>query len=681
MTTLVDWDVAARAARRFSPAPPSVSRQQADDTVTELYQAAARAADHVAQLTHLEEPPVTAATRVVDRGGWIDANAGGMRALLTPLVDKLAADNPVGRIAESIGGRVTGVQVGLVLGFLSGKVLGQFEFFDRPGGQLLLVAPNLVAVERQLEVDPSDFRLWVCLHEVTHRVQFTAVPWLREHMHDEVEALTAAIDTDPAAMRQRLSGAVGELVKVARGQGDGVGAARRPRDARATRDPRPRHRLHVAGRGARRVRHERRAGRRHPDPAGDREAVRRAAAHAAATRSTGCCAACSAWRRRPASTPTVRRSCARSSTASASTTSTRSGPPARRCRPRPRSAIRSAGSRACTPNDVGGAAPGGRRGPLGRPRRARRPSACWSRAPAARTRSPSPRRSRSRRRVRACRPAFVTVDHGLQRRFGRAGAARSRAAGLRARFRPGPDRAGDRRDGRRVRGGGADGPLRRAAASAADGRDVLLGHTLDDQAESVLLGLGRGSGPRSVAGMRVRDGALVRPLLGRAAGDHGRGVRGAGTAGVGRPGQRRPALPAGPVAARGAAAARGRAAGRRRRGARPHRVPAAGRPRRARRPGRFRVAPRIAAFGGAAPIRGAKQVWTWRSWPHCPARCAPGCCGRGRSALGATECTAVHTAALDALVTAWHGQGAVDLPGGVRVARASGRLERVSEAQ
>ncbi|MDT4959793.1 MAG: hypothetical protein QOD31_3592, partial [Pseudonocardiales bacterium] len=103
------------------------------------------------------------------------------------------------------------------------KVLGQFEFFDRPGGQLLLVAPNMVAVERQLKVDPSDFRLWVCLHEVTHRVQFTAVPWLRQHMLDEVAALTDAVETDPAAMRRRLSGAVSELVKVIRGQGDGSG--------------------------------------------------------------------------------------------------------------------------------------------------------------------------------------------------------------------------------------------------------------------------------------------------------------------------------------------------------------------------------------------------------------------------------------------------------------------------
>ena len=91
----------------------------------------------------------------------------------------------------------------------------------------------MVAVERQLKVDPADFRLWVCLHEVTHRVQFTAVPWLRQHMLDEVGALTATIETDPAEMRRRLSGAVGELVKVVRGQGDGTGPDGRARHPRA----------------------------------------------------------------------------------------------------------------------------------------------------------------------------------------------------------------------------------------------------------------------------------------------------------------------------------------------------------------------------------------------------------------------------------------------------------------
>ncbi|MGI8677434.1 MAG: zinc-dependent metalloprotease [Jatrophihabitans sp.] len=223
MSSLVDWEVAARAAKRFSPPSPGVSRREADDVVGELYRAAAAAADQVAELTRLREPPVTAATRVIDRPAWIDANAGGMAAVMAPIVERLTAENPVGKVAERIGGRLTGVQIGVVLGFLSGKVLGQFEFFDRPGGQLLLVAPNLVTVERQLKVDPRDFRLWVCLHEVTHRVQFTAVPWLRQHMLDEVDALSATIDTDPAEMRKRLSGAVGELVKVVRGQGNGAG--------------------------------------------------------------------------------------------------------------------------------------------------------------------------------------------------------------------------------------------------------------------------------------------------------------------------------------------------------------------------------------------------------------------------------------------------------------------------
>jgi len=223
VTVLIDWDIAARAAKRLSPAPPGVTRTAADQVVGELYQATLQAADHVADLTRLVEPPVSAVTRVVDRPGWIDANTGGMRRLLTPLVDKLAERNEVGPLAEAVGSRVTGVQVGALLAFLSGKVLGQFEFFDRPGGQLMLVAPNVVAVERQLQVDPSDFRLWVCLHEVTHRVQFTAVPWLRDHLLDEVTALTEAMETDVDALKERLTGAVGELVKVVRGRDDGSG--------------------------------------------------------------------------------------------------------------------------------------------------------------------------------------------------------------------------------------------------------------------------------------------------------------------------------------------------------------------------------------------------------------------------------------------------------------------------
>jgi len=194
-----------------------VSRDEADETVGELYRAADTAAGHVADLTHLVEPPITALTRVVDRDAWIDVNAAAMRNVMTPLVDRLMSSNSVGKMAESVGSRVTGVQAGALLGFLSGKVLGQFEFFADPAGQLLLVAPNVVEAERSLAVPPGDFRLWVALHEVTHRVQFTAVPWLRGHLGSEIDALVDATDLDPDAVRERLSAFVSQLGSALRG--------------------------------------------------------------------------------------------------------------------------------------------------------------------------------------------------------------------------------------------------------------------------------------------------------------------------------------------------------------------------------------------------------------------------------------------------------------------------------
>ena len=223
MASLIDWDLAASTAKRLAPAPPGVTRTEADAAVAELTRAAHIAAGHVAELTLLHEPPVTALTRVVDRPGWVDVNASGMATLMGPLVDKLAAGRPANKIVDGIGGKVTGAQAGVLLGFMSGRVLGQFEFFDRPDGQLMLVAPNIVEVEGRLGVNPSDFRLWVCLHEVTHRVQFTAVPWMRQHLMDEVATLTETMDADPAELRARVGNAVGELVKAVRGKGDGAG--------------------------------------------------------------------------------------------------------------------------------------------------------------------------------------------------------------------------------------------------------------------------------------------------------------------------------------------------------------------------------------------------------------------------------------------------------------------------
>lgn len=223
MSGLIDWDLAAATAKRLAPAPPPVSRAEADAAVDELRRSADVAAAHVAELTRLTEPPVTALTRVVDRPGWVDVNAAGLANLMNPLIEKLSANKPSKPMVDAVGGKITGAQAGAVLGFMAGKVLGQFEFFDRADGQLLLVAPNIVEVERKLAVNPTDFRLWVCLHEVTHRVQFTAVPWLRQYMLGEVDTLTSSMDLGPDELRERVTRAVGELVKTVRGQDDGQG--------------------------------------------------------------------------------------------------------------------------------------------------------------------------------------------------------------------------------------------------------------------------------------------------------------------------------------------------------------------------------------------------------------------------------------------------------------------------
>jgi coenzyme F420 biosynthesis associated uncharacterized protein len=82
------------------------------------------------------------------------------------------------------------------------------------------VAPNIVMVERELGVDTHDFRRWVCLHEETHRLQFTAVPWLRDYVQSQMTEFLLASELDPAAILQRIRSAADAMAGAVRG-GDG----------------------------------------------------------------------------------------------------------------------------------------------------------------------------------------------------------------------------------------------------------------------------------------------------------------------------------------------------------------------------------------------------------------------------------------------------------------------------
>ncbi|MBT2529036.1 zinc-dependent metalloprotease [Streptomyces sp. ISL-99] len=223
---MVDWNLAVATATRLVRPGPDVSRDEARAVVAELRRHAKASEEHVRGFTRMipdgHEPQDTPVL-VVDRAGWIRANVAGFREVLRPLLDKMQerrGSGPGGAVLGAVGGKVTGVEVGMLLSFLASRVLGQYETFAPPsrelpsgtgGGRLLLVAPNVVHVERELEVHPHDFRLWVCLHEETHRTQFTAVPWLRDHLEGEIQSFLAETDVDPMTVLERLREAAQSL--------------------------------------------------------------------------------------------------------------------------------------------------------------------------------------------------------------------------------------------------------------------------------------------------------------------------------------------------------------------------------------------------------------------------------------------------------------------------------------
>jgi len=228
---MIDWQVAASTGVRWVRPGPQVSMAEARKVVAELRQLAAMTADPVRELTGLPGSPDDGQVAVVDRPGWIRANVDGFRVVLEPLARKMAENTAAapqpGSVVAAVGSRITGMQAGLILAYLAGRVLGQYELFlppdpdapdtDAPGGRLTLVAPNIVMVERELDVDPHDFRRWVCLHEETHRTQFTSVHWLRSYVQELMSDFLLASDLDPASILERIRAAADAVAGAVRG--------------------------------------------------------------------------------------------------------------------------------------------------------------------------------------------------------------------------------------------------------------------------------------------------------------------------------------------------------------------------------------------------------------------------------------------------------------------------------
>lgn len=222
---MIDWKLALSTATKLSKPGPDLSASEVAEAVAELREGAARSEGPVREFSDLHATSATAPILVVDRPRWIEANLDTFKVMMDPVMAKLEASNkrPTG-MSRVVGEKISGAELGALMSFMSTKVLGQFDpFWHGPngeGGRLLLVAPNIVKAERQLDVDPHDFRLWVCLHEETHRVQFTAVDWMRDHMQSLLDEFVDATDLDASAISSLVTEGLGEVIRIVRGDSD-----------------------------------------------------------------------------------------------------------------------------------------------------------------------------------------------------------------------------------------------------------------------------------------------------------------------------------------------------------------------------------------------------------------------------------------------------------------------------
>ena len=225
MSVSVDWDLARSIAGKVAGREPAADPHLIASLERELASLTTQAEELVAIETGLDSLAGPARSRVTDRLGWVDANLASFDRLLRPLLSKLSAgetEEPgrfariTGPLIGPIGPRIAGAEMGALLGWMSTRVIGQYDLLiiedERPEDQdwVYYVAPNVLGLERRYGFTPSEFRLWIAIHECTHRAQFTGVPWLRAHFLSLVDQLIDSVDPDPERMFATLRSALVE---------------------------------------------------------------------------------------------------------------------------------------------------------------------------------------------------------------------------------------------------------------------------------------------------------------------------------------------------------------------------------------------------------------------------------------------------------------------------------------
>jgi coenzyme F420 biosynthesis associated uncharacterized protein len=206
---LVDWAVAADVGRTVGGPGPAITSLGRARMREDLASVVPEAQDLVTELTGVEVEGFRARPWVMSRGEWVATNLTALQRLLEPVANRLLAD----RSRSELRRKALGVQIGVLLGYVSRRVLGQYDVFLPPDddGLLYFVGPNLAEVEQRFGLDGHEFRLWVSLHEVTHRVQFGGTAWLRGYLSSLVDAYLDTVQMDTSQLLAQAKRAIDDV--------------------------------------------------------------------------------------------------------------------------------------------------------------------------------------------------------------------------------------------------------------------------------------------------------------------------------------------------------------------------------------------------------------------------------------------------------------------------------------
>jgi len=204
----VDWGTARTVARIVAGRDPLVSSYLGASLDADFGALTVVAEELVAAHTGLH-PPGHVRAVVLDRREWVESNLASMRNLLDPLMQRFGEKMMHNPFAP-VGRRIAATEMGALLGYVAQRVLGQYDLLvpDDRGEAVYYVGANVLGLEKRFAFRPRDFRLWIAIHEVTHRAQFVGVPWMREYFLSLVHQVFELVDPDPRTLARALSNAV-----------------------------------------------------------------------------------------------------------------------------------------------------------------------------------------------------------------------------------------------------------------------------------------------------------------------------------------------------------------------------------------------------------------------------------------------------------------------------------------